>query len=83
MEKIFTLVPENRTSFYGKCFVKEDGNIATLYSYEKKIMEYDKELGSVKVTQYFNFSQTTKRHQKAFCKFYGITDEDVKGATEC
>lgn len=69
----FYLVPvDNRKSFYNKCYVEVVGNIATLYSYNTKIMAYNKVTKEVTTTNYYNYSMTTKRHQNAFKAYYGI-----------
>lgn len=70
--KMFTLIPDNRKSFYGKCKVIEDNDVATLFSYDRNIMSVDLNTGKVTTTMYFNHSQTTRRHQKAFMKMYDI-----------
>lgn len=71
----FYLEPvDNRKSFYNKCYVIVAGNIATLYSYNTKIMTYDTATGKVTKTKDYNYSMTTKRHQNAFKKFYKIND---------
>lgn len=75
--KRFTLEPKNRKSFYGKCYVEVDGTKATLYSYDIKIMTYDTETKEVTVTDDYNFSQTTRRHQTAFCEFYDIDKSSI------
>ncbi len=72
MKKFYLVPTDNRKSFYNKCYVMEDGQTATLYSYDRKIMEYNFITGNIEKTYYYNFSMTTKRHQKAFCSFYGI-----------
>ena len=78
--KKFYLVPtDNRKSFYGKCYVLEIGNFATLYSYDTKIMEFDTSTRKVTKFNAYNYSMTTRRHQKAFCEHYGITKEELKG----
>lgn len=78
--KRFELLAGARKSFYGKCYVEEDNGVATLYSYNSRIMSFN--LTTREITTYtaYNYSQTTKRHQKAFCEFYEITDEELKGA---
>ena len=70
--KKFTLYDINGKPFYNKCYVEVDGNVATLYSYGKKIMSYNTLTREVKVTDDYNYSKTTKRHQKSFCEFYDI-----------
>ena len=71
--KKFELTPQDgKKSFYGKCYVIEDGNTATLYSYGVKICDYNTITHELEKTKEFNYSQTTKRHQKAFFNYYGI-----------
>ena len=72
MKKFYLIPADGRKSFYGKCYVIEDGPEAILYSYDTKIMSYNKDSREVKTTSYYNYSLTTKRHQKAFCNYYGI-----------
>ena len=74
MYKKFYLVPtDGRKSFYNKCYVEVVGNEATLYSYNTKIMTYNTETGETVKHYAYNYSMTTKRHQRAFCSYYGIT----------
>ena len=69
----FYLVPtDGRKSFYNKCFVEVMGNTATLYSYDTKIMSYNRSTGEVIKYPAYNYSMTTKRHQKAFIAYYDI-----------
>ncbi len=63
---------DGRKSFYSKCFVEVINEHATLYSYNTRICEYNTETHELKKFSAFNHSQTTKRHQKAFFKLYGI-----------
>lgn len=73
--KTFSLIPaDGRKSFYGKCYVIEDGAEAILFSYDRKIITYNIETGTVETTSYYNYSMTTRRHQKAFCKLYNIQE---------
>lgn len=73
--KKFYLNPvDNRKSFYNKCYVILVDNIATLYSYDTKIMTYDTTTGEVTKTKDYNYSMTTKRHQNAFKEYYNIND---------
>jgi hypothetical protein len=73
MIKKFYLVPaDNRKSFYNKCYVQQIGNEATLYSYDTKIVTYNTLTGEITKTSYYDYSMTTKRHQKAFFNYYGI-----------
>lgn len=70
----FYLSPaDSRKSFYGKCYVERMGKTATLYSYDTKICSYNTETKELVKHSAFNYSMTTKRHQAAFFKFYGIT----------
>lgn len=74
MYKKFYLVPtDSRKSFYNKCFVEVVGNSATLYSYNAKIITYNTITGEIIKHPAYNYSQTTRRHQRAFCEYYGIT----------
>lgn len=71
--KRFYLVPQdNRKSFYNKCYVEVDGSEATLYSYNTKIITYNTETGEIYKYPAYGYSQTTKRHQRAFNAYYGI-----------
>lgn len=73
MYKKFYLTPaDGRKSFYNKCYVEVVGNHATLYSYDTKIITYNKATGETIKHKAFNYSMTTRRHQRAFCKYYGI-----------
>ena len=63
---------DGKKSFYNKCYVEKVGNVATLYSYNTKIMSFNTETGETIKYPAYNYSMTTKRHQKAFCAFYGI-----------
>lgn len=73
--KIFELHSDTRKSFYGKCKVIEDEDVATLYSYDTKIMSYNLNTKEVETFAAYNISPTTKRHQEAFVKFYNIGKE--------
>ena len=69
----FELIPvDGRKSFYGKCYVIEDGPEAILYSYDTKICTFNKDTGELIKTAFFGYSQTTKRHTKAFFNHYNI-----------
>ena len=71
--KKFYLNPiDNRKSFYNKCYVEVFGNVATLYSYNTKICSYNTVTGELEKFSAYNYSQTTKRHQKAFFAYYNI-----------
>lgn len=73
MNRKFYLTPvDNRKSFYNKCYVQEIDNEATLYSYDTKIATYNTLTGELTKTSAYNYSATTKRHQKAFFNYYGI-----------
>ena len=72
MSKIYLVPTDGRKSFYNKCYVIIYGDTATLYSYDTKIMEYNILTGETVKTSFYNYSMTTKRHQKAFCKLYNI-----------
>lgn len=74
MYKKFYLVPtDGRKSFYNKCFVEVFGNEATLYSYNTKIVTYNTTTGEIIRHPAYNYSMTTRRHQRAFYDYYGIT----------
>lgn len=69
----FYLIPtDGRKSFYGKCYVETVGDNHTLYSYNTKIVTYNSKSGEVVKHKDYNYSRTTKRHQTAFFKHYGI-----------
>lgn len=69
----FELKPiDNRKSFYGKCYVEVVGNVATLYSYNTKIMSYNTTTKEIIKYGAYNYSTTTRRHQRAFAAHYGI-----------
>lgn len=71
--KKFYLNPvDNRKSFYNKCYVLQVGNFATLYSYDTKICEYNTATKELTKFSAFNYSMTTRRHQKAFFEYFGI-----------
>ena len=79
----FTLVPNNgRKSFYGKCYVEKNGDTSTLYSYNVKIMSITVSTREIIKFKDYNYSQTTKRHQRAFCEYYSITKEELDNAIE-
>lgn len=64
---------DGRKSFYGKCYVIEEGNRATLYSYGTVVVEIDtKTREIVKKYKAYDYSATTRRHQRAFFAAYGI-----------
>ncbi len=78
--KTFELIPaDGRKSFYHKCYVTEENGEAVLYSYNTKILSYDITTETITPTKYFNYSATTKRHQKAFYKLYNIPAENIPG----
>ena len=69
----FALKPvDGRKSFYDKCYVEVMNEKATLYSYNTKICTLNIETGEIEKFSAFNYSATTKRHQKAFFAYYGI-----------
>lgn len=71
--KKFYLTPtDNRKSFYNKCYVEVFGNEATLYSYNTKIETYNTATGELIKHPAYNYSATTKRHQRAFEAHYNI-----------
>ena len=72
MKRIELKPTDNRKSFYGKCHVEEDQNKATLFSYGVRIATLD--LITKEITKHddFDYSATTKRHQRAFFNYYGI-----------
>lgn len=73
MYKRFYLTPvDGRKSFYNKCYVEVVGDFATLYSYNTKIVTLNLVTKKVNYHSAFNYSMTTKRHQRAFESFYGI-----------
>lgn len=79
----FTFVPnDRRKSFYGKCYVEKDGDISTLYSYDTKIMSIRVSTREITKFKDYDYSQTTKRHQRAFCEYYSITKEELNNAVE-
>ena len=80
MVKRFELEAGKRQSFYGKCYVEQDGNTCTLYSYHSRVMAINVVTRDVWKYSAYNYSQTTRRHQKAFCEFYDITEEELKNA---
>ena len=71
--KKFYLEPvDGRKSFYNKCYVEVFGNVATLYSYNTKICSYNIATGELDKFSAYNYSLTTRRHQKAFFAYYNI-----------
>lgn len=73
MYKKFYLNPiDGRKSFYNKCYVVVVGDFATLYSYDTKIMTYNPTTKELVKHSAYNYSATTKRHQKAFAAYYNI-----------
>ena len=70
--KIYLTPVDNHKSFYGKCYVTMANGVATLYSYNTKIMSYNTETKEVTKYSAYNYSMTTRRHQKAFETMYGI-----------
>ena len=70
--KFYLMPVDNRKSFYNKCYVETVGNFATLYSYNTKIVTYNTETKDVIKHSAYNYSATTKRHQRAFAAYYNI-----------
>lgn len=69
----FYLAPvDGRKSFYNKCYVEIMGNEATLYSYNTPICIFNRVTRELTKCSAWNYSQTTRRHQKAFLAYYGI-----------
>ena len=64
---------DGRKSFYGKAYAEKAGNYITLYSYNTKICTYNTETGEIIKHPAFDYSMTTKRHQRAFFYTFGIT----------
>ena len=76
---IIYLAPvDGRKSFYNKCHVEESGGIATLYSYNTEIMSLNLNTREVEKFDAFNYSVTTRRHQRAFIAHYNITEEEMQ-----
>lgn len=69
LKKIYLDPVDNRKSFYKKCYAEIFGDFVTLYSYDTKIAIYNKVTKELTQTSFWNYSQTTKRHQKAFLTF--------------
>ena len=63
---------DGRKSFYGKAYAVTMGNTTTLFSYDTKIATYNHASGTLEKTNYWNYSRTTARHQKAFLSYLGI-----------
>ena len=72
MNKFYLSPVDNKKSFYNKAHVVLNNDIATLYSYNTEIMSYNTKTKEVLKTPYYDYSATTKRHQKAFCALYNI-----------
>lgn len=72
IKKIYLTPADSRKSFYNKCYVEIDGDLATLYSYNAKICTYNTRTGELEKHNAFNYSMTTKRHQNAFFNLYNI-----------
>lgn len=69
--KTYELIPLNgRVSFYGKCRVEDDGEIATLISYTTKVATYNHETKTVTVFDWY--SANTARHINAFLHHFGF-----------
>ena len=78
--RMFDLPAEGtgRQSFYGKAKIVEDGNTATLYSYNTPVAKIVD--GKFEELDYYPHSQTTSRHIKQFKKFYDIeASKKVRG----
>lgn len=80
--RMFDLPTEGtgRQSFYGKAKIVEDGNTATLYSYNTPVAKIVD--GKFEELDYAPHSQTTNRHIKQFKKFYDISAETHPEITE-
>ena len=66
--KVFDLLPvNNRKSFYGKCKVIDDWQIAKLQSYSTIVSTY--EYATNKLTINGRYSMTTASHINAFLKY--------------
>jgi hypothetical protein len=86
--RMFDLPAEGtgRQSFYGKAKIVDDGNTATLYSYNTPVAKIVD--GVFEELDYAPHSQTTSRHIKQFKKFYDIeaskkvcgTEKPIMGA---
>lgn len=78
MENYYELVPQfdARQSFYRKAFVKINGSVMTLYSYETKVAEIKEGLfqtpsgimDTKRAEVFMTHSPTTLRHIKEFLK---------------
>lgn len=70
----YDLRPEydSRQSFYGKARVEDNGNEVTLYSYNTPICMIDRTRGVITFTEYYSYSQTTRRHLREFLYQNGI-----------
>ena len=67
MEFRIELTPQdNRKRFYGKCYAINTPTELSLYSYGRLITTINKLTKQEIKTNYYNYSMTTKRHQKAF-----------------
>lgn len=67
----FNLNPVNsRKSFYGKCRVEVENNVATLISYTTKVASYDMLNNKMVVNGYY--SPTTATHINSFLSYYGF-----------
>lgn len=70
--KIFELpCLDEHKSFYHKAVVYENSEIIELFSYETKVLSYDKKNGCF-TRHWFGNSRTTSRHVKSFLLFYNF-----------
>lgn len=65
-------IHDSRKSFYGKAKVVTEGNLISLYSYDRLIETLDMESGELTKTEYYNYSVTTRRHQREFERQRGL-----------
>lgn len=68
---------QRQKSFYKKAYVERIGEWLELYSYGTKICSYNPFSKELVKTWAYNYSMTTKRHQKAFFEKYGINVIDT------
>ena len=71
---------DSRASFYGKAVIDDHDPIVTLYSYDTKVAEYNKETGALTVFGWY--STTTARHIREFARQLGIvlpSGKDIEG----
>ena len=60
-------------SFYNKAVVEFFGDWINLYSYNSRVCRYNSTTKEFVKDKAWNYSATTKRHQKAFIETFGIT----------